>query len=77
LEQKAPLDDLKFETTGGAPPQCTSLAWSNDGNTLFAGYTDNVVRIWVSYSIGINKRVFKINKRVSSQKRRLIANVNT
>lgn len=25
---------------------CTSLAWSHDGKTLYAGYTDNVVRIW-------------------------------
>uniref|UniRef100_A0A2K5RBC7 Small ribosomal subunit protein RACK1 n=1 Tax=Cebus imitator TaxID=2715852 RepID=A0A2K5RBC7_CEBIM len=28
------------------PPQCTSLAWSTDGQTLFAGYTDNLVRVW-------------------------------
>uniref|UniRef100_A0A2K5QLW1 Small ribosomal subunit protein RACK1 n=1 Tax=Cebus imitator TaxID=2715852 RepID=A0A2K5QLW1_CEBIM len=28
------------------PPQCTSLAWSADGQTLFAGYTDNLVRVW-------------------------------
>ncbi|EJW83995.1 activated protein kinase C, partial [Wuchereria bancrofti] len=29
-----------------APPQCISLAWSADGQTLYAGYTDNVIRIW-------------------------------
>jgi len=46
LEQKSGLDELKIETAGGTPAQCTSLAWSNDGNTLFAGYTDNAVRIW-------------------------------
>jgi guanine nucleotide-binding protein subunit beta-2-like 1 protein len=23
-----------------------SLAWSNDGQTLFAGYTDNTIRVW-------------------------------
>jgi len=27
-------------------PHCTSLAWSADGATLFAGYSDNVVRVW-------------------------------
>ncbi|CBK25041.2 uncharacterized protein [Blastocystis hominis] len=25
---------------------CTSLCWSLDGATLFAGYTDNVIRVW-------------------------------
>ncbi|KAK7269406.1 hypothetical protein RIF29_22134 [Crotalaria pallida] len=25
---------------------CTSLSWSNDGSTLFCGYTDGVVRVW-------------------------------
>jgi len=28
------------------PVQCISLAWSADGETLYAGYTDNVVRVW-------------------------------
>jgi len=27
-------------------PQPVSLCWSADGLTLFAGYTDNVVRVW-------------------------------
>jgi len=27
-------------------PQPVSLAWSADGTTLFAGYTDNVIRVW-------------------------------
>jgi len=27
-------------------PACISLAWSADGTTLFAGYTDNVIRVW-------------------------------
>merc|ERR1712098_661723 len=37
-------DDLRPEIPGSArtmPPQVTSLAWSADGQTLFAGYTDN------------------------------------
>lgn len=25
---------------------CTSLNWSADGNTLFSGYTDGVIRVW-------------------------------
>merc|ERR1719313_2524812 len=28
------------------PVQCISLAWSADGSTLFAGYTDNLIRVW-------------------------------
>jgi len=28
------------------PIECISLAWSADGTTLFAGYTDNVIRVW-------------------------------
>jgi hypothetical protein len=28
------------------PIQCISLAWSADGTTLFAGYTDNIIRVW-------------------------------
>jgi len=27
-------------------PACISLAWSPDGNTLFTGYTDNMIRVW-------------------------------
>jgi len=27
-------------------PYCVSLAWSNDGITLFSGYTDSVIRVW-------------------------------
>ena len=27
-------------------PECVSLAWSADGQTLFAGYTDNKIRAW-------------------------------
>jgi len=28
------------------PILCISLAWSNDGTTLFAGYTDNLIRVY-------------------------------
>jgi len=27
-------------------PAVVSLAWSSDGNTLFAGYTDSFIRVW-------------------------------
>lgn len=49
LEDKKPVDELKLDVMGGAksaPPQCISLAWSADGQTLYAGYTDNVIRVW-------------------------------
>lgn len=29
-----------------AKPECTSIAWSADGSTLYSGYTDNVIRVW-------------------------------
>jgi len=27
-------------------PACVSVAWSADGTTLYAGYTDNLIRVW-------------------------------
>jgi guanine nucleotide-binding protein subunit beta-2-like 1 protein len=49
LEGKSVVDELKPEvitTTKARPPDCLSLAWSTDGQTLFAGYTDNLIRVW-------------------------------
>ncbi|CAD5218204.1 unnamed protein product [Bursaphelenchus okinawaensis] len=46
LEHRSTLDELKLDVSGTAAPQCTSLSWSQDGNTLFAGYSDNTIRIW-------------------------------
>jgi len=50
LESKTVVDDLKNEVTTASGkvqvPACISLAWSADGQTLFAGYTDNVIRVW-------------------------------
>lgn len=44
------MDELKPDVInmGGKAPaaDCISLAWSADGQTLFAGYTDNVIRVW-------------------------------
>jgi guanine nucleotide-binding protein subunit beta-2-like 1 protein len=50
LESKSVVDELKPEVislSGKArPADCISLAWSADGQTLFAGYTDNMIRVW-------------------------------
>jgi guanine nucleotide-binding protein subunit beta-2-like 1 protein len=48
LESKQVVDELRAEPIGnkGSIPIVTSLAWSADGQTLFAGYTDNVIRVW-------------------------------
>mmetsp|Transcript_25015 Transcript_25015/g.41203 ORF Transcript_25015/g.41203 Transcript_25015/m.41203 type:complete len:317 (-) Transcript_25015:161-1111(-) len=52
LESKSLVqDDLRPEeaaTSGkkAQTPAAISLAWSADGSTLFAGYTDNIIRVW-------------------------------
>jgi len=50
LENKKLVDELKPEvittTAKGTQHECISLAWSPDGQTLFAGYTDNTIRVW-------------------------------
>lgn len=50
LEKKTKVDSLRpdFVNTGkkSQEPQCVSLAWSADGQTLFSGYTDNKIRAW-------------------------------
>lgn len=48
LETKDLIHDLTDEDAvqTGHPPECLSLAWSPDGQTLFAGYTDSVIRVW-------------------------------
>jgi len=56
LESKVCVDELKpdIKQRGkkAVPIQCISLAWSADGTTLFAGYTDNIIRVWVVTSGG-------------------------
>ena len=63
LESKVIVDTLRPEEfdmgneEGGAAssharaPHCTSLAWSADGSTLFAGYSDKIIRVYVVTSI--------------------------
>jgi len=50
LESKSVVDELKPEVISisakAKGPDCTCLAWSADGQTLFAGYTDNLIRVW-------------------------------
>ncbi|KAL1920877.1 40S ribosomal protein RACK1 [Calcarisporiella thermophila] len=53
LESKSIVDELRPEfldqkssRNKSGDPQCVSLAWSADGTTLFAGYTDNLIRVW-------------------------------
>jgi len=51
LESKSVVDTLTPEShvslsSKAKQPDCISLAWSADGQTLFAGYTDNLIRVW-------------------------------
>ena len=50
LEGKIVVDELRQEvissSASGKAPECISLAWSADGQTLFAGYTDSLIRVW-------------------------------
>ncbi|KAL7053286.1 hypothetical protein AAHC03_022514 [Spirometra sp. Aus1] len=53
LEDKILVTKLQVETFTNADgikkakaPECTCLAWSADGQTLFAGYTDNRIHVW-------------------------------
>lgn len=49
LETKDLVETLEVPvdpTKGGGVPYCISLCWSSDGSNLYAGYTDNVIRVW-------------------------------
>jgi len=51
LESKILVDTLRPEhfntvSKNGRSPHCTSLAWSADGSTLFAGYSDHLIRVY-------------------------------
>jgi len=57
LESKTVVDELRpdFGVEFGKKAMvhyCTSMAWSADGSTLFAGYTDNVVRVFAVGLVG-------------------------
>jgi len=66
LESKVIVDTLRppeFDVMSGVvdaegvvpstkrAPHCTSLAWSADGSTLFAGYSDKLIRVYVVTSM--------------------------
>ena len=46
LESKSLVDEIKPETSTTTTVNCMSLAWSSDGQTLFAGYSDNDIRVY-------------------------------
>jgi guanine nucleotide-binding protein subunit beta-2-like 1 protein len=50
LESKSIVDDIRpeFDKIGrkSFAPYCVSLAWSADGATLYAGFTDNKIRVY-------------------------------
>jgi guanine nucleotide-binding protein subunit beta-2-like 1 protein len=50
LEGKSIVDELSpavhSTSSKAGQPTCLSLAWSGDGQTLFAGYSDNLIRVW-------------------------------
>jgi len=52
LESKIVVDTLRPEVENEKNiPACTCLAWSADGSTLFAGYSDNLIRVYAVTSI--------------------------
>lgn len=50
LESKGMVDELKGDFTpvgkNAQIPYCSCLAWSADGSDLYAGYTDNIIRVY-------------------------------
>ena len=49
LEGKVIVDECRPDVigpSGKVQVNCLSLAWSANGQTLFAGYSDNVIRVW-------------------------------
>jgi len=49
-KQQIDLVDFKFEPRGkrnaGRKPDCTTICWSEDGQILYAGYNDGLIRVW-------------------------------
>lgn len=50
LETKQQVDEIQVDWApigkNAQKPYCTCLAWSADGSDLFAGYTDNIIRVY-------------------------------
>uniref|UniRef100_A0A7S1VVQ2 Guanine nucleotide-binding protein subunit beta-like protein n=1 Tax=Grammatophora oceanica TaxID=210454 RepID=A0A7S1VVQ2_9STRA len=51
LESKVVVDTLRPEDSELENPTCNCLAWSADGSTLFAGYSDDMVRVYTVTTI--------------------------
>lgn len=53
LESKSVVEELKPESLPqeygkkAQEPYCVSLAWSGDGSTLYAGYTNGIIYAYV------------------------------
>ena len=49
-KQQIDLVDIAFSPRGkrnaGRKPDCTTLAWADDGAVLYAGYNDGVIKAW-------------------------------
>jgi len=46
VEEIKPQDLPERSSKKAIPIACISLAWSGDGQTLYAGFTDNVIRVY-------------------------------
>lgn len=46
MDELCPEVITQFSGLDTNPPDCLCLAWSADGQTLFAGYSDNHIRAW-------------------------------
>jgi len=46
LEGKTTVCDLTLPDAKKTRNTPISLAWTSDGNTLYAGYTDSLIRVW-------------------------------
>lgn len=46
VEEITPQDIVAGNPKKKIPIQCISLAWSGDGQTLYAGFTDNIIRVY-------------------------------
>lgn len=50
LQEKKLLENLSPEIFVKTLPECLSLAWSADGNTLYSGHSDHLIRVWQAIS---------------------------
>ncbi|KAI9347480.1 guanine nucleotide-binding protein subunit beta-2-like 1 [Pilaira anomala] len=50
LQEKKLLEKLNPEIFMRTLPDCLSLAWSADGNTLYSGHSDHLIRVWQAIS---------------------------